>query len=191
MTFTVSEQSLLDTLKSLAPQTVYADAAKKDILRGFKLFVDRRTTGIAWEGEGMLVLHMGFLPFDGPSFRPASVRIFMEGGFLRHQCSQPGHDARGKCEHVICALITVIHVLRPNLFRMVKEDPAYQARLEAGLFKRDVVPLPPGGKVVSFRSFQAKRSAVPGRPFVGEQPASRSSSSGASWGCGRSWNRAG
>ncbi|MGD0232696.1 MAG: SNF2-related protein, partial [Syntrophorhabdales bacterium] len=168
MALSRSEQILLDALQTLPPNSVYADATKREILRGFKLFVDHRTTCIGWEGDGTLVLDMGPVPLDDPAFRPASVSILREGGRFRFRCTHPEHDGVEKCEHIICALITVIHILRPNLFRMAKEDPGYQTLLQTGLFKRARPEPPKGGKVVSLSSFQAQRREAVGRFGVKE-----------------------
>jgi hypothetical protein len=66
---------------------------------------------------------------------PISVRIFRENLDLRSVCSCGRADREERCEHVVCALVALLHLLRPNLFRMTRENPAYRAQLEAGLLK--------------------------------------------------------
>jgi non-specific serine/threonine protein kinase len=166
MTLTRSQQILVQALEALPPNNVYVDAGKREILGGFKLFVEHQVLDIAWEGDGVLLFHM-------PA--SASVRIFLDGKRLNTRCScSPEHE--GKCAHIVCALVTIIHLLKPKVFRMTGEESGYRARLEAGLFKRsrtvtgeETGPLR-GGTVISLEAFHGKRS---GRPVTsGEGDAS-------------------
>ena len=52
MVFSSSERLLVDALSALPPNNVYADAGKREVLNGFRLFMDRRITDIAWQGKG-------------------------------------------------------------------------------------------------------------------------------------------
>ena len=124
-----SEKLLLDALKELPPNTVYTDAGKKEIVRGFKLYTGFRVGEILWDGrESSLIVVVE----DG-----AAVPVcFSQGeGKVAPRCGCRTFQSLGKCEHVVCALLTVIHLLKPNLFRMTVENPPYQDRLRAGLFK--------------------------------------------------------
>ena len=139
MVFSPPEQLLVDALSALPPNNVYADAGKREILNGFRFFMDRRVTDIAWQGEGVILLELA-PSLDGESVRGAAVRVSMEGEGLRWRCSHPEHDGGERCGHIICAILTVVHLFRPNLFKLGKEEPAYRHRLEAGLYKRSRAP---------------------------------------------------
>jgi non-specific serine/threonine protein kinase len=135
MTLTSSEQRLLDSLRVLPPQSVYADAERKEIIRGFQLYIDHRIRCIGWEDGGVLVVQMSGRGANVVDLVPISVRIFQENLYLRSVCSCRLADRQERCEHVVCALVTLLHLLKPNLFRMTRENPAYRAQLEAGLLK--------------------------------------------------------
>ena len=159
MVFSPSEQLLVDALSALPPNNVYADAGKREILNGFKLFMDRRVTDIAWQGEGVILLELA-PSLDGESVRGAAVRVSMEGEGLRWRCSHPEHDGGERCGHIVCAILTVVHLFRPNLFKLGREEPAYRHRLEAGLYKRGPAA---GSAQAPVRSVRLARVAQPGR----------------------------
>ena len=107
----------------------------------------------------MLVLGLTGDPGSAMS-RSATVRVSQEGDHLRFRCSQPDHDGSERCGHVVCALMTLVHLFRPNVFKMTKEDPAYRDRLAAGLFKR--TGRPEDGEVVPFAALRAAGVNPPG-----------------------------
>ena len=134
MALTRSEQALVEALAVLPPHNVYADAGKREILSGFRLFTDRRITDIGWEADAVLLLELAGDP-DSAMSRPATVRVSQEGDRLRFRCSHPDHNGSERCSHVVCALMTLVHFFRPNVFKMTREDPPYRDRLAAGLFQ--------------------------------------------------------
>ncbi len=135
MSLTRSEQLLLDTLKALPPQTVYDDADRKAVIRGFQLFIDHRVGFLGWEDDAVLVVRMSARGSNVIELIPISVRIFLENQDLRVVCSCNRTDRQERCEHVVCALVTLLHLLKPNLFKMTRENPTYRTQLEAGLSK--------------------------------------------------------
>ncbi len=158
MALTPSEQVLVEALAALPPNNVYVDAGKRDIFTGFRLFTDHRITGIGWEEGAVLTLDLATDPTSARS-RPATVRVSKEGDHLGFHCSHPDHDGYGRCSHVICALLTLVHLFKPNVFKMTREDPAYRDRLQADLFRRP--GRPEGGKVVPFAPFRAVHVDLP------------------------------
>jgi len=82
-----SEQLLLDTLKTLPPQSIYADAAKKEIIRGFQLYIDHRIERIEWEPHGILLVEVGARPSGSAAPILTSVRLFIQGKGLHSDCS--------------------------------------------------------------------------------------------------------
>jgi non-specific serine/threonine protein kinase len=138
MALTRSEQILVETLAALPPNNVYADAGKREILTGFRLYTDRRITSIGWEAEAVLVLELA---------HTTAVRVSQEGDRLRFRCSNPDHNGSERCSHVVAALMTLVHFFRPSVFKMTGEDRPYRDRLATGLFK--VSGRPESGEVVS------------------------------------------
>lgn len=129
------EKLLVETLKVMPPQNVYSGAEKKAIIRGFQLFIDHRITFIGWEDGGILVVRMSARGVNVTDLVPVSVRVFLENLDLRAVCSCSSPEVHGRCEHVVCTLVTLLHILKPNLFKMTRENPAYREQLEAGLMK--------------------------------------------------------
>jgi len=165
MALTRSEQVLVEALAALPPHNVYADAEKREIFTGFRLFMDRRITRIGWEADAVLILDLAGAP-DSAMSRPATVRVSQEGDRLRFRCSHPDHNGSERCSHVVAALMTLVHFFRPNVFKMTREDPPHRDRLAAGLFKRS--GRPEGGAVVSRPTFRAAGVNPPGVVKKGE-----------------------
>ena len=148
-----TEQLLIDALKSLPPRSIYADAGKREIIRGFQLYIDQRIERIEWEPHGVLVAEVGSRPAGASEFILSSVRLFVRDKSVRSECScgRSGHE--GNCEHVISVLVTLLHHLKPSLFKMTRENPAYRARIDAGFFKhRQSTAQMERGKVLPFVS---------------------------------------
>jgi len=141
MALTSSEQVLIDAIAALPPNNVYIDARKKEIVAGFNLFTGRSVRDIGWEADGLLVLELSGTP-DTAISPPATVRVSKEGDHLRFRCSHPGHNGSERCSHVVCALATLIHLFRPNVFKMSKDDDLYRGRLQAGLLRQSAQPAP-------------------------------------------------
>ncbi len=86
MALTRSEQLLVDALAALPPNNVYTDAGKREILTGFRLFMDRRIRHIGWEADAVLLLDLAEAP-DSVASRPATVRVSKEEDRLQFRCS--------------------------------------------------------------------------------------------------------
>ena len=155
MVLSPSEQLLIDALSALPANNVYADAGKREIINGFRLFADRRVSEIGWQGDGVLLLELAASPDGGAS--SAAVRVSRERGSLRWRCSHPEHDGSERCGHVVCAVLTLVHLFRPDLFKRNYEDPEYRRRLEAGLYRRSVQP---GGPRRPFAPFVVPAAAT-------------------------------
>jgi superfamily II DNA or RNA helicase len=124
------QQSLIDILKALPPNSVYTQAEKRAVFRGFQLYTDRRVSDVLWgKDEPAIAVRL----IDDI---PVSVRISPGGSGLAFHCSRADHGPEARCEHVVCALLTLLHLLRPNLFRMTRESPTYRDHLLAALFGR-------------------------------------------------------
>ena len=51
MTLTDTEQLLIDTLKAFPPNSVYADAGKRTVFKGFQLYMKRQVADISWKED--------------------------------------------------------------------------------------------------------------------------------------------
>jgi len=126
---TDAEQVLIDALRAFPPNSVYADADKRTVFKGFQLYMKRQVANIDWkEDRRTLVVDVG----DG---KHNTVLICLHGQRLLRTCSCNAHALEGECEHAICALLMVIHLLKPNLFKWTMEDAPYRNRLLAGMLK--------------------------------------------------------
>jgi superfamily II DNA or RNA helicase len=141
------EKILLDALKALPPNTVYSDTGKKEIVSGFRMYTSAKVEHVAWDGrEGTLAVIVD----EGGGM---VVRMTFEDGRVVSRCGCKVFSLHGKCGHVVCAFLTIIHLLKPNLFKMTVEDPHYRDRLLAELLNEQGVErdgLSPESNVVPF-----------------------------------------
>jgi superfamily II DNA or RNA helicase len=129
MPLTGSEKTLLDALKILPPNTIYTDAEKKTVFKGFRLYSGGKVENITWVGDkGTLTVRVA----DGTE---RSVHISLEESKIMPRCSCKTYLSEGKCEHTVCALLAIIHLIKPKIFRMSTEDLRYREHLLAGLRK--------------------------------------------------------
>jgi superfamily II DNA or RNA helicase len=124
-----SEQLLLDTLKALPPNSIYADAGKKIVFKGFQLYTNRGVADISWKKDRKTVV------IDVVDRKHNFVLISLEGPLLTQRCSCNGRESE-KCEHIVSSLLMVIHLLKPNLFKITTENAPYRNHLLAGLLKK-------------------------------------------------------
>ena len=92
-----TEQILVDALKSLPPRSIYADAGKREIIRGFQLYIDHRIERIEWEPHGVLVADVGSRPAGASESILSSVRLFIRDKTLRSECSCGRSGQEGNC----------------------------------------------------------------------------------------------
>jgi superfamily II DNA or RNA helicase len=142
MTLSQNEQSLIDTLKIMPPNSVYTDAPKITIFKGFQLFTSGRVKCIRWEEDAVLAVDLAIQESNSSISSDVSVRINPEGSSISTHCTCGGDDK--KCEHIICALMAILHVLNPRYFNMTKSNPQYRFSLEQGLLKASSRPLNAG-----------------------------------------------
>ncbi|MDR2017803.1 MAG: DEAD/DEAH box helicase [Syntrophobacterales bacterium] len=129
MIFTDPENTLLNAVKSLPPNTVYANVEKRTIFKGFLLYAGDKVENIEWvEGKGVLTVNVA----DGNGI---SVHISLEASKVLPRCSCKTYISQSSCEHTVCALLTIIHLLKPNIFKITVEDLEYREHLLAGLRK--------------------------------------------------------
>ena len=126
---TAAEQLLIDTLKAFPPNSVYAEAGKKTVFKGFQLYMNRQVGDIYWKEDRQTLV------VDVVDRKHDTVLIFFDGQRLIQTCSCNDHTSESRCEHVICALLMVIHLLKPNLFKWITEDVPYRNHLLAGMLK--------------------------------------------------------
>ena len=175
MSLTHSEQLLIDALGCCLLKAYTPTRKERRSSGGFNSSSTTGSGSSAGRSGPVLVIRMGVRGANVIDLIPISVRIFLENLDLRSVCSCGQSDRSERCEHVVCALVTLLHLLKPNLFRMTRENPAYRAQLEAGLLKssspasyadtgilkpREGLGIP-GGRIV--RRFQVVLEANEGR----------------------------
>ncbi len=152
MALTPSEQLLLDALKAIPANSIYAEAEKKRVFRGFQLYTTGHVSHVGWkDGKGVLTITV-------EDRRPYLVTIVLDGSRPVLRCQCKAHLSVGKCEHIVCALLTVIHSLKPNLFRFTKDNRVYRERVLSGLLKEsredDDATYYDNGKVIPLESYR-------------------------------------
>ncbi len=131
MELTGQQQLLIDTLKAYPSGTIYTDSSRKTVFKGFKLYNDRSVEKIFWHDDrGVLGVNL-----TSPTGKTYPVTVSIEGESLAFHCGCDGLNRGEKCEHIVCALATLVHLLKPTLFKMGGDDPHHRDRLLAGLMK--------------------------------------------------------
>jgi superfamily II DNA or RNA helicase len=131
MEFTSQQQLLLDALKTYPPGLVYTDAERRRVFRGFKLYNDEAVEDITWDDQGPLVVNV--LSGTGKSYPVRVSRGGRQG--IGFHCPCGSDDETEKCQHVICALITLINLVKPSVFRMGRENIHRREHLLAALMR--------------------------------------------------------
>ncbi len=117
---------LLRALAMVPPNMVYENASKKTILQGFRLYAARALSHLAWaEGKEELLVFFKHV-------RSTTIALRKSAILLHCDCS-PGPDGE-RCPHIVCALLTLINLLKPAVFRMINDDQLYRDSLLAGIF---------------------------------------------------------
>ncbi|MCX8023511.1 MAG: DEAD/DEAH box helicase [Syntrophorhabdaceae bacterium] len=63
------------------------------------------------------------------------VKVFLRDDALDFSCRcMLDNGSKGACKHVLCALFTLIHILRPNIFKTNHENIDYIGELKSALF---------------------------------------------------------
>ena len=127
MSLTAPQNLLINALKALLPNSIYAGVERKKLFGGFRLYSDSRVERITWDGAS------GALSVRVMDREAVSVLISFEGSRIVPRCTCKDHLEGGRCAHIVCALLTILHLLKPNLFRITTENPERRDRLLSSL----------------------------------------------------------
>jgi non-specific serine/threonine protein kinase len=105
---------------------VYENASKKTILQGFRLYAAKAVRHLAWTADKEEIL----VSFS--NVRSTTIALQKSGILLHCDCSAGPEGER--CPHLVCALLTLVNLLKPTVFRMTSDDLPYRNALLAGLF---------------------------------------------------------
>lgn len=117
---------LLRALAVMPPNMVYENASKKAILQGFRLYAARAVRHLAWAAGGEEIL----VSFSNVG---STTIALQKSGILLH-CDCAAGPQGERCAHLVCALLTLVNLLKPTVFRMTSDDLPYKNALLAGLF---------------------------------------------------------
>lgn len=118
---------VLEHLKALSPNHIYFLAPKAYVLRGYDYYVQGRLESYSWNSARTILV--------------ASVRGSMsyavtfsgEKGKLAYSCRCQDWSVSTQCKHVICALLTTVNLLAPEMFRMSRTQKINQEGLSKQL----------------------------------------------------------
>jgi superfamily II DNA or RNA helicase len=134
MSSTADESPLIEALMGMPANAVYRDANRRAIFDAFRLYKDRAVRKIV-RGEGGERITV--LVQDAEIH---TVTLSLRGAVLQLSCAGHIRPLTERCPHIVCALLTLVHLLRPNLFRMGDEDNLYRQELLKGLLRQDASP---------------------------------------------------
>jgi non-specific serine/threonine protein kinase len=105
---------------------VYENASKKTVLQGFRLYASKALRDLAWAaGKEEIIVSFS-------NVRSTTITLQKSGILLHCDCSAGPQGER--CPHLVCALLTLVNLLKPTVFRMTSDDSPYRNALLAGLF---------------------------------------------------------
>lgn len=136
----LEENEIIQTLKSFPPNQVYFVAPERFVRSGYQYHHQRRLTGYRWD-KGASVL-AAFVQ----GTRRYAVLFSIEEGALRFSCDCPAWTPASNCKHVVCALMTTLHLLSKNLFKLPGAQEEYLAPLREALLNVREAPSPSGSK---------------------------------------------
>jgi non-specific serine/threonine protein kinase len=123
----LEENEILRALRSFPANRVYFLAPKDYILRGFDYYEQGHLKSFVWgkDGATLTAYVMGT--------RRYAVDISVLNGKPRFSCECPAWTPSSHCKHVICALLTAINILSPDLFLARRQNEGRRRLLQSEL----------------------------------------------------------
>jgi len=120
---------ILERLKALPPNHIYALAPKDYILRGYDYYSRERLEFYKWNtDQTLLTAYVRGTQRD-------SVQFSAHEPDLRYTCDCPAWTSTSQCKHVICALLTTINALVPETFSLPGNHTARR-----NLLRKELLP---------------------------------------------------
>ncbi len=106
------DTDILKSLKAFPPTNVYQIASKECVVRGYDYYTKERLESFRWtpDRSSLLAPVMGTIRY--------TIKYFMQHDVLHYACDCPAWTPGLHCKHVICALLTTINLLSPDVFRV-------------------------------------------------------------------------
>ncbi|MCA9472075.1 MAG: DEAD/DEAH box helicase [Nitrospirales bacterium] len=118
---------LLQKLKALPPNHLYALAPKDYILRGYDYYSRERLESYRWNADYTV------LTAYVRGSQQYAVQLSEQGAGLQYTCTCPAWSSSNHCKHVICALLTTINILSPETFSLPGNTSAHRDKLQERL----------------------------------------------------------
>lgn len=123
----LDENRLIRSLKALPPNTLYFISPREFFLRGFEYYRQGRLEFYKWN------MDQTALTAYVRGTQLYKVDLTLEEDELNFSCDCLAWTPSAHCKHVICALLTTLNLLWPDLFRVDRRDPGRLESLRSSL----------------------------------------------------------
>ncbi|MDH5426630.1 MAG: DEAD/DEAH box helicase [Nitrospirota bacterium] len=125
----IETSGVLAHLKALSPNHIYFLASKAYVLRGYEYYAQGRLESYSWNHSRTI------LAASVRGSKYYAVTFSVEKGQLVYSCRCPSWTASTQCKHVICALLTTVNLLVPDVFRVAITRKTSQEELSQQLLQ--------------------------------------------------------
>lgn len=134
----LEENEIIQALRAFPPNEVYFVAPQPYVRSGYQYHHGRRLMGYQWDETASTLT--AFVQ----GTRRYAVVFSVEEGALHTSCNCPAwtppsngleKGSSGGCKHVVCALMTTLHLLSDKLFKLPGEQEEYLTPLREALLK--------------------------------------------------------
>ncbi|MCG3110886.1 MAG: DEAD/DEAH box helicase [Candidatus Manganitrophus sp. SB1] len=136
----LEENETIQALRSFPPNEVYFVAPERFVRSGYQYHHQKRLMGYRWNRTASVLA--AFVQ----GTRRYAVLFSVEQGALRFSCDCPAWTAASNCKHVVCALMTTLHLLSNDLFKLPGEQEGHLAPLREALLNVREEASPSGSK---------------------------------------------
>ena len=116
------QNDIIELLREYPAGRIYTVAPKPYVLRGFDYYNQGRLLQLEWNDDSSLTAKV-----KGTRFY--SVDFSVNGHGLAYSCDCPAWSPSSNCKHVVCSLITLKNLLKPDEFNLRNQDEPYKKRL--------------------------------------------------------------
>ncbi len=116
------QNDIIELLREYPAGRIYTVAPKPYVLRGFDYYNQGRLEQLEWNDDSSLTARV-------KGSRYYSVDFSVNGHGLDYSCDCPAWSPSSNCKHVVCSLITLKNLLKPDEFIRRDQDEPYKKRL--------------------------------------------------------------
>jgi len=117
---------IIDALYSYPANSIYTLTSKGALYDGYNDYHRQSVNNIKWNNNRTTLLVFFSLDLN-------HVKISLENSRPVFTCRCGANSDAYKCEHIVCAIMTIAHLLKPNLFKLTNENPGLRKSLLASL----------------------------------------------------------